>query len=248
MIKIIYISILILLNLSFTAFSQDFDYHRDFQKIRSLSKDSSSSLYYPRLLQRFQKNEALIDAELLALHIGFTSSQYYTPYKTIKEEKRIIKLVQEKKYKEALELCDRLLTTNPLSLTALINKEIIHQKIQHDSLHIYRARNQKLINALLTSGDGSLDKPYYVLGPLDGQLLIEHSWMGKIGSTSSGRDQHDYFIDILEHQKEGEAPKLLHFNIAHAVARMFTDEERADMEKVFDEAEDVLGKKKPTKN
>ena len=128
MIRIIYISILILLSLSFTAFSQDFDYHRDFEKIRSLNKDSSSSLYYPKLLQRFQKNEStLVNAELLALQIGFTSSENYTPYKTIKEEKRILKLVQEKKYKEALEVCDRLLITNPLSLTALINKEIIYQ-------------------------------------------------------------------------------------------------------------------------
>lgn len=249
MIRISLLLPLLLLNVSITAFCQDFDYHRDFEKILSLSKDNSTSLYYPKLLQRFHKNDStLTHTEVLALQIGYTNSKHYAPYKTIKEERQLLKLVQQKKYPEALKVCNKVLTTNPLSLAALMQKEFVYGILKPDSLPFYRDKSQKIINATIASGDGSLEKPFFILSPLDGQLLITNVWAGTMGAMASVSDQNGYFIDILEFQKEGKQAQMLHFHIAHAVARMFSEEERAEMDKVFEEGEDVLSKKRKTKN
>ena len=239
---------LMIFSLGTYAQEHDFDYHRDFEAMLAQSKDSKSKRYYPDLLKRFNKNDkTLSNSEVLALLIGYTASEHYRPYQTIEDERRILELVQQQKYEEGLAACNQLLKLNPVNLTALMEKGFIYWKLNLDSLDFHRDRHFKVLSAITSSGDGSFEKPYFVLSPIDGQVLIRHAWGGTIRTMASGNDKRGYFLDMLEFQKEGQEPKMLHFNIAHATAKMFSDEKKAEMEDLFKD-NDVLSKKKKPKN
>ena len=248
--KLTFLLSLLLMIFSQGAFSQeqDFDYHRDFEALLSQSKDSKSPLYYPQLLKRFSENDkTLSNKEVLALLIGYTASEHYRPYQTIEAERYILALVQQEKYREGLAACNQLLKLNPVNLTALMEKGFICSKLKLDSLDFHRDKHIKVLHAISSSGDGSLEKPYFVLSPIDGQVLIRHTWGGSIRTMASGSDKRGYFLDMLEFLKEGQEPKMLHFNIAHATARMFSEEKKAEMQDLFED-NDVLSKKKKPKN
>lgn len=244
--KQLLLGVLVLL-LSFSAQGQQFNYHRDFKQLLALSQDSNSRLYYPHLLRRFQQNDStLTDAELLALQIGHTAHQNYYPYKTLAEERHIRQLIQVEKYEEALTACNKLLQKNPLNLTALIEKSIASRQLGYSpgvSLHQYL----KLVSAILSSGDGSAEQPFFVLSPIDGQTLIKQVLGGTIGSMGSTTDPNDYYLDMLEFIKEGKEPVMLYFNIAHAHARMFSEEEKAEIQKALED-DDVLSKVRKKKD
>ncbi len=89
-----FISISIILT-TLTAIAQDneFNYSKDYNTILSQSKDSTSNFFYPKLLERFQKNDStLTNKDVLSLMIGFTANEYYKPYKNTEKEKRDIKI------------------------------------------------------------------------------------------------------------------------------------------------------------
>lgn len=233
---------LLLLLLSLSAQGQQFNYHRDFKQLLALSQDSNSSLYYPQLLKRFLQNDStLTDAEVLALQIGHTVHPDYYPYKTLAEERRIRQLIQAQEYEAALAACNKLLQKNPLNLTALMEKSLASRQLGHGNPKVYRHQYLKLVSAVLSSGDGSAEQPFFVLNPLDGQTLIERVLGGSVGSMGSSTDPNDYYLDVLEFRKEGKEPVMLYFNVAHAHARMFSEEEKAEIQKALED-DDVLTK------
>ncbi len=224
------------------ANGQQFNYHRDFQQLLAHSQDSNSSLYYPKLLRRFNQNDStLTDTEVLALQIGYTAKAAYLPFKTVHEEGSIKQLVAQEKYEQALKVCDKLLRKNPLNLTALMGKSLIYWKFGQDSLDYYRHKQLKLVSAVLASGDGTAEQPFFVLSPLDGQSLIVQVLGGSVGSMGSSIDANDYYLDMLEFKKAGREPQMLYFNISHATAKLFSDAERAVIQQVLEE-DDVLSK------
>lgn len=204
---------------TFSTFSQkSFNYQNDFDNLLLRSEDSSDKLSYKNLLLRFQSNDStLTNHEVLALMIGFTSSPNYTPYKTLDKEDEILGIVRSRNYKLAIEKCDSLLNKNPLNYVALMEKGYSLWKIDSTIFKKYKYQSAMLFDAIMASGDGSAKNPYFVLGPTDGQIIIEYVMGGTITSMGSGRDENDNFIDILTRKsKDGEITEL-HFIIEHAI-------------------------------
>jgi hypothetical protein len=216
------IAILFILTFPFTSFANEFYYHRDYQSILTKTQDSTSSLYYPALLERFNRNDKkLTNREVLALQIGFTQNKYYRPYGLVTKETNIQKLVNQKKYEDALKVCNDILSTNPLNFTALMEKSYIYKKLEMDSADFHRHKFLAIVRSIEYSGTGSREEPYFVLGPADGQLLIMYIWGGSIGVMGSSHDQNGYFLDILEMKKRGKKAVNLHFIVDHATKTMF---------------------------
>lgn len=238
-----FISMLIFCSL----FGQEgFDYHKDFKRFLERSKDSLSSYYYPNLLDRFNKNDStLADLDIIALQIGFTNNPNYKPYQTIDMEREIKNLINQKKYKDVLVICNELLKTNPVNFTALMEIGFAYMKLQNDSALLYKAKFMSILNSVMSSGNGTIDKPFFVLSPIDGQTLITHIFGGSIGMMGSGADPNGYFVDILEMKNEGKEPVTLHFNINHATEKMFSEE---DMKNVGDTLKDINKKESKKKN
>ena len=204
-----------------TVFGQDFDYHRDFKDLLTKSKDKSSEYYYLKLLQRFNSSDStLTNKDVIALQIGFTADKNYKPYETIDKEREILGLISDKKYEKAITECDKLLKTNPVNFTALMEKGFACMKLNKPDASIHRGRTMKVINSIMWSGDGTIDRPYFVLSPIDGQTLIRYILGGSIGTMGSGSDKNGYFLDILEMTKDDKT-ETKYFIIQHATDKMF---------------------------
>ena len=175
------IGLLLIFTLStFFAIGQDsFDYDKDFKRIVKDSKKPNSDINYDKLLKRFLENDtSLTNYELIALQVGHTQTPDYKPYNDIEIERAIYDLNASSKNRAALELSNSLQRRNPLSLMLNLEKSYAFHKLgQSDSAGVYYERYLQLIHSSLWSGNGE-SKPYFVLGPIDGQIIIERYWQG----------------------------------------------------------------------
>ncbi|MEW7289369.1 DUF4919 domain-containing protein [Aquimarina sp. 2304DJ70-9] len=219
--------LILLLFIANSSFSQNmFNYHKDFETILRQSQDSTSVLYYPKLLERFNDNDdTLTNSDIIALLIGHTTEENYKPYKTLKTEREIHKLVKLEKFDQAIIKSDSLLKINPLNFSALMEKSYSYMKLEKPNSEFHKKKFMKIVYSIMSSGDGTIKNPYFVLNPSDGATLIKYILGGKIGITGSGDDSNGYFLDILEMISKKET-KTLHFNINHAAEKMFTKEEK----------------------
>jgi hypothetical protein len=215
------------------AIGQDsFTYDKDYKRIVNDSKKPKSDLNYNKLLKRFLENDtSLTNYELIALQIGHTQTADYEPYEDIEIERAIYDLNASGKNRAALELSNSLQRRNPLSLMMNLEKSYAFHKLeQPDSSGVYYQRYLQLVHSDLWSGNGE-DIPYFVLGPIDGQIIIKRYWQGEITSMGSGGDDNGNFLDILTMKdNESEEEKTIYFIIQHATDSMFSEEDEQKME------------------
>jgi hypothetical protein len=119
-----------------------------------------------------------------------------------------------------------------------------HIKLLKDSSEFHKSKFLKIREAVLSTGDGSREVPFFVLNPIDGQILIKYIFGGAIGAMSSGRDKSGNFLDILAIETEGKEIVTLYFNINHATDKMFSPGGLEQMNKIIDKNK----KKKKSKN
>lgn len=235
--KLLFSVFLFLLSLqTFAQDKVDFTYAKDFPKILELTKQESSPLYYPALLNRYQQGDtSLTHYEVLALQIGYTNNENYWPYQDIDLEREIWKFNEQRQYDAAIKACDSLFSRNPFSLLAAREKSYAFHKLGvRDSADFYYTRFDALVRSNLATGDGnSYETSWFVLSPADGKWIIELAFRKNICSMGSGRDSQGNFHDILglELNDEEDKEKQLdddclnvYFNIAHAAKRMFGKE------------------------
>lgn len=76
--------------------------------------------------------------------------------------------------------------------------------------------SRQVVDAILWSGDGSYNSPYFVLSPIDGQTIIKYIFGESIGTMGSGSDKNGCFLDILEMNTEKESITQ-YFIIEHTI-------------------------------
>ena len=193
--------------------SQHFDFQTDFQVLLNSSRDTSSDFFYPKLLERFSYNDSTLgNKELMVLQIGFTQDTNYKPKITLEKEKEILDLIYEKEYEKAVVSCNQILKKNPLSLTAMFEKSYALIKMNNPMAYFHKEKALKIINAILLSGEGSIEKPYFIFGLLDGQILIKFFLENSIESISNTVNEKNIPLEIIEYKKGGILEKK-YFNI-----------------------------------
>lgn len=220
------LSIILLLFSMLVNGQSSFNYQQDFEKILSRTKDDSDVLSFANLLSRFSKNDStLTNFDVLALLIGYTHKPEYRPYQTMDIEKRIYKLNDERKFKEAISLADSFLITHPVNQKAINEKAYAYQNInESDSFQFYTSQYLRIINAMAFSGDGkTLQTAIFSLGPTDGQTFITRILGAKIGIMGSARDKAKNYIDVLQAQYKDGRSETFYFVIQHAVKKMFSN-------------------------
>ena len=222
------ITLLLFYIISFSniLYGQEFDYNRDFEKILEESQNKSSKLNFNSLLDRFEKNDStLTNYDIIALQIGFTNNENYKPYDNVDKEREILQLIKNKEFEKAILLSDEFLKTNPLNLTALMEKGFAHMKLKKENTEFHKEKTKKILRSIFWSGDGTIEKPYFVLSPIDGQTLIKYIMGGTIGTMGSGRDKNKNFVDILEMIKD-EKSVTKYFIIEHASKKLMAKIEK----------------------
>ena len=182
------------------------------------TKDSNNSIYYGKLLSRFQANDtSLSKYETLALLIGFTAQPDYKPYDDIDIEKAIFILNDNGNYEDALAEANAYLSTHPVSLRILKEKSYtLHQLKKADSAVYYMDLVHTIMSAMLFSGNGKIpERPIFALGLTDGERFIENIGM-TVGSRATGENKAGNYMEIVDAVSDEGAHQNMFFVIQHA--------------------------------
>ena len=214
-----YLFTVLLIFFSLTSFEQEsFDYTKDFKPLLAKTKDSSTDLYYGKLLPRFfAKDTSLSRYETLALLIGFTDQPDYKPYDDIDTEKEIFDLNDKGNYDDALKEANSYLSTHPVSLRILKEKSYsLHQLRKADSSDYYMDLVQKIMTAMLFSGNGKTpETAIFALNLSDGERFAENTGMTII-SKGSGTNKSGNFMELIDATNDEGTHLNLFFVIQHA--------------------------------
>lgn len=211
-------SLLIIALISLTSISaQNFDYQTDFEILVEQSKDNKSLNNYQKLKAQFIKNgENFTTEKVVALMAGQTASKYYDAYGHLNNERsyqNAVRFPADTTYKYAKYY----MNINPISLSLNYGLWKTYEK-DNDKKNAekFKQRFNLLVESILTTGDGSNENPYFVISPIDGQVIIRLYYGKEIGMMGSGADKYGNFVDILE-MVDGEHSKSLNFVIQHAM-------------------------------
>ena len=233
--------------LSLSAYEQgNFNYQKDFKAVLALTKDSTSNLYYNKLLPRFKARDiSLSKYETLALLIGFTDQPDYRPYEDIETEKDIFILNDEGHYEEATAQADTYLLYHPVSLRILKEKSYsLHQLKKADSADYYMDLVHKIMSAMLFSGNGKTpETAIFALGLADGERFTENAGM-TVGNKGTGENKGGVYMELIDAIKdEGD-----HLNLFFVIQHARDKENGGDSEWGSDKKSSKKSKKKDKKN
>ncbi len=182
----------VLFLLVFSALLQASGQH-NFQKvdreaIRLSVTDSSSAGYYPRLLSRFNDFDTTLTLnDYRLLYYGFVFQPGYSAYGDIRT-KEIQESIGAKKYMEASLTIDSVLAKVPISLRANYQKAVALYLM--DSLSMpypeYILRYNKLVGAILSSGDGlTCETAFKTIFVADEyEIIYRHFAIEKVGGQA----------------------------------------------------------------
>jgi Domain of unknown function (DUF4919) len=204
------------------AKGQAFDYSRDYRKILKETGDPRGKFFYDTLRDRFLRDDGSLTREdVLALQIGFTQKDGYDPYGDIDLDRAFVGSTDREDTDTTVWYGAEYLKRNPVSLSANFALWKAYEKRNEiEVAEKYKFRFQRLVESILSTGDG-VDRPFFVVSPIDGQIVIRKYWNADIGIMGSTHDKKKNFLDMLEMQKPDGTSKTLYFVIEHAVKRMW---------------------------
>lgn len=206
-----------------TGFTQGFNYQKDFKYLIAQSKDKESPLYYDTLKLNFIENGENFTVEnVIALMVGQTNSEDYNAYGDVELE-RNYQNAQKAPADTIFKYAPGYTKINPISLSVNYGLWKTYEKIKDKKqAEKFRKRFNILCEAVLKTGSGTQDNPYFVISPIDGQVIISLYWKKPILSMGSGVDKYGNFCDILEVMTDKKSEGLF-FVVDHAMA-MFRKE------------------------
>jgi len=127
----------------------------NYDSVQAAVTNAEKDTYYPKLLKRFnQFDTSLTLNDYRLLYYGFAFEAGYAPYYD-NGTREIVPLIKDRRYDKALEVCDKILSTNPASISTNSYKSFVLMNMaENDSSRRYAIRVRNLINAILSSGDG----------------------------------------------------------------------------------------------
>ena len=231
------ISLLIMAFVSNLILGQNFEYQTDFKTLIEQSQDSLSDNYYEKLRAEFVKNgENFTKDKVIALMAGQVGSKYYDAYGMIKTE-RAYQVADKYSSDTIHKYVHNLLKIHPVNLSMNYGLWKTYEKDgEIENAEKYKKRFNLICESILTTGDGTNENPYFVISPIDGQVLIRLYYKKEIGIMGSGRDPNGNFLDILEMVGEKDSESL-NFVIDHAMGLFRQQLKEVDVKEIEDKYE-----------
>jgi hypothetical protein len=210
--------IVLIFSLNFYSSAQlvGYETYDDFVPLRIDTQDPNSPYFFDSLYSKFLiPEEFLTQGEMMAMLVGYTAQKSYKPYGYIKMEQAILKDILDEKKDAAWKRINSLLKQDPLNYTALMERAALADEFAPDKASYYQLILARLEEAIYKSGDGSFEKPYFVLSPSDAQTMMQIRKGWKILKVETGKTKKGIFLNALNVNAEGDIKKVF-FNIHHA--------------------------------
>ena len=170
----------------------------DLDDIREETLDSTSDYYYPTLMNRVaDMTDELTDSEYSYLYYGAAFQKNYSPYTMFGVNGYVDDLLDDNKYKQALEIARDEWQRKPVHL--LLLERILfcfHKLHEDDSVRAYQDVYSGLLGAIRSSGDGkSMESAYVTI-----TVFHEYTLLENLGLKSTGQ--------ILMQGKAGPVDRL----------------------------------------
>lgn len=157
----------------------------DFDLINAHTSDSTSALYYPRLIERFKAlDTTLNDEEYRHIYYGNVNYEHYNPYGKSDGEVDFTSLYSEQKFDKAIPFGKSCLEQNPVNIRVIYRMAICYLKTgENDLAKKYARQYYALINVIYSSGNGnSVETAFVVIKVAD-----EYDVIGDMGLQSHGQ-------------------------------------------------------------
>lgn len=158
-------SALIVLSIAFSLNAQQFQFIKvDFNNIKSVVTSETSIFYYPRLFERYQKNDTSLSVEEYRyLYYGFTFQEQYKPYLRLEAENKVKDLLEadtlkSDDFKKLYNACKEILQKHPFSVRYLLTMGVACSKLglaKEATANFFKY--DRIISAILSSGDGATE-------------------------------------------------------------------------------------------
>lgn len=212
------ILVIVFLSLAVTVYSKNNKPIKpNYKKIEKAISKSSSTLYYPKLFDRFISSDTTLTAnELVHIYYGYTFQDSYSPYASsdysdsvnlvLKQEE-----ITEDDWRKVITLCDSILADNPFDLRAM-NKQLYAYEDLKMMAEFTKRRDQMsmIINTLENSGDGLSKKTaYHVIS-----IAHEYDLLNILGYEFGGQQSLIEHYDYLKLSENDQQISGLYFDVS----------------------------------
>lgn len=198
----------------------------DLEKIKDATTDENSKMYYPKLLDRFFRNDtAMTDEEFRCLYYGAMFQEDYDPYRPPYQEsalKALAPLYEKSTHTRAERDKMRVyavgaLKDNPLDLVQLKNLVFVYEQNKKVNLaQIWKYKLNHLLRAIASSGTG-LDQAnaWYIVYPRH-----EFDFLNISGIAVEGTEfEEPYYEKVKVTGKTDKDAGAYYFNLKPEIGR-----------------------------
>jgi Domain of unknown function (DUF4919) len=179
-----------------TKDSLDFKFY-----IKSITNDSSSRFFYPKLTEKVKNHPSELNVEdVFYLYYGQIFQKGYKSLSFIANPERpdFDKAVMNGNCKKALNIGGKILERNPVDLTVLLHVcNCIKQKGVADTTNFYEQRFKNLLTAIFSTGDGKSMKTAIGIVSMEDDYILK-GILGFLGGVESLGFENNHAYSVWE--------------------------------------------------
>lgn len=193
----------------------------DFESIKAAVTNPESDFYYPKLFKEFSGNDTVMTIEEYRhLYYGYMFQEDYNPYRRAEKNENVDVLYFKTKHTK--EECDTImkyaevnLADNPFDLRQMMFCIIaLKEKRKYARASILQFKLNHLVLAIMSSGDGTKNNPWYVISPMHEYNLL--NFMNYV--VEAYESVEDGVVDYLKIKKMNDkTPDGYYFNVEKVI-------------------------------
>ncbi|MCM1153525.1 MAG: DUF4919 domain-containing protein [Muribaculum sp.] len=194
----------------------------DLEKIRTTTLDPKSKFYFPKLMEKYLRNDTtMTNEEYCNFYLGYMFQEDYDPYRVSPYSSRTdslrMKATHTKEEIDTIRKYSELaLRDNPFDLRQMsFLVHVLKEKRKDMSAKIWEYRLEHLLGAIKSTGTGEdLENAWYVIYPMH-----EYDMVQLLGYEATDADFFDPGVDYLtvtplaDNKRSSKKAKGFYFNV-----------------------------------
>ncbi len=188
--------------------------------IKQMTTEKNGVYEYNTLLKRFQAADStLLEIDYLMLYYGSVYQKNYHPYKHIVWEDSLGRLTDAKNAPKALQMMEKILEENPVSLSAHIEGAYTYHAIgrkKESVRHLYLYN--RLISVVMSSGVGnSYENPIILVSPKDAEMVVMGNQLSIVSKSINGQNDKYFLVYLVKNKEKKEYPIYFDITLAYTI-------------------------------